>query len=147
MKCMDCDACKQGFFKSKPEMYVCTGTKEPFVIENIGHECTEYPDRKIRMESKYMKEVIKTLIEKEQVSHPSHYGGENNPYEARKVIKAWGLNFNLGNVAKYISRAGKKDLKGDILKSTIEDLGKAKQYLEFEIEELNEQLEAIAYQD
>jgi len=86
-------------------------------------------------------------LRKANAIRPSHYGGENNLYESRKVIKAWGLNFNLGNVAKYISRAGKKDLKGDILKSTIEDLGKAKQYLEFEIEELNEQLEAIAYQD
>lgn len=81
------------------------------------------------------------------VSHPNHYGGANNPYEARKVIKAWGLNFNTGNVAKYLSRAGKKDLKGNILKSNIEDLEKAKQYLEFEIEELNEKLEAEAYQD
>lgn len=93
------------------------------------------------------KEIIDYLRKANSISHPSYYGGENNPYEARKVIRAWGLNFNLGNVAKYISRAGKKDLKGDVLKSTIEDLGKAKQYLEFEIEELSEQLEAIAYQD
>ena len=110
MKCIDCDSCKRGFFKSKPGKYVCTGVKEPFVIEDINLQCTEYPDKNISMEGKYMNEVIKTLTEKEQVSHPSHYGGKNNPYEARKVIKAWGLNFNLGNVAKYISRAGKKDL-------------------------------------
>ena len=93
------------------------------------------------------KETLDYLRRSSAISHPSHYGGENNPYEARKVIKAWELNFNLGNVAKYISRAGKKDLKGDVLKSKIEDLGKAKQYLEFEIEELNEQIEAIAYHD
>ena len=61
-----------------------------------------------------------------QVNHPPHYGGEENPYEAIKVIEAWGLNFNLGNVVKYISRAGKK---GDRL----EDLKKAKWYLEREI--------------
>jgi hypothetical protein len=65
------------------------------------------------------------------ISHPSHYGGANNQYEAIKVIDAWGLNFNLGNVAKYISRAGKKG-------EALEDLEKAKQYLEFEIAKLKE---------
>ena len=47
-----------------------------------------------------------------KVEHPAHYGGENNPYEAIKVIEAWSLNFNLGNAVKYISRAGKK---GDLV--------------------------------
>ena len=55
---------------------------------------------------------------KEQVNHPEHYGGENNPYEAIKVIEAWKLNFHLGNAVKYISRAGKKDnLKQDLEKA------------------------------
>ena len=45
------------------------------------------------------------------VDHPNHYGGEDNPYEAIKVIEAWDLNFNLGNVVKYISRAIKQDLE------------------------------------
>lgn len=51
-------------------------------------------------------------------------------YEPRKVIADWGLNFNLGNAVKYISRVGRK---GD----RIEDLRKAIQYIEFEIEELD----------
>ena len=58
------------------------------------------------------------------VSHPRHYGGEENPYEAIKVIEAWGLDFSLGNVIKYISRAGKKS------PSLIEDLKKARWYLD-----------------
>lgn len=62
------------------------------------------------------------------VNHPAHYGGEQNPYEAIKVIEAWGLGFCLGNTVKYISRAGKK---GDVL----EDLKKAKWYLDREITE------------
>lgn len=62
----------------------------------------------------------------EQVNHPSHYGGENNPYEAIKVIEAWELNFCLGNVVKYVARAGKKQSK-------LEDLKKALWYLEREI--------------
>ena len=57
---------------------------------------------------------------------PEHYG-VGKDYEPKDVIRAWNLGFNLGNVVKYISRAGKKD---DI----VQDLRKAKQYLEFEIE-------------
>ena len=59
----------------------------------------------------------------EKVNHPDHYGGESNLYEAIKVIEAWDLNFHLGNVVKYISRAGKKS------KNSIEDLKKAEWYL------------------
>jgi len=56
----------------------------------------------------------------ESVNNPEHYGGKENTYEAIKVIEAWELNFHLGNVIKYISRAGKKDktkLKEDLLKA------------------------------
>ena len=45
MKCKDCDACHKGYFKSKPDDYVCTGVCEPFVIRNIDNECTEYPEK------------------------------------------------------------------------------------------------------
>lgn len=47
MKCRECDCCKKGWFKSKPNDYVCTGVKEPFVIENIDVECPEYPEKRI----------------------------------------------------------------------------------------------------
>jgi hypothetical protein len=63
----------------------------------------------------------------EKVNHPLHYGGKDNPYEAIKVIEAWDLGFNLGNVVKYISRAGKKS------DNYLEDLRKAKAYIEFEL--------------
>lgn len=68
-------------------------------------------------------------LKAEAVDHPAHYGGAENPYEAIKVIEAWGLGFCLGNTVKYISRAGKK---GDLL----EDLKKAQWYLAREIEAL-----------
>ena len=67
----------------------------------------------------------------EQVNHPSHYGGKDNPYEAIKVIDAWNLDFCLGNVVKYISRAGKKGNN-----SAKQDLKKALWYLEHEIESM-----------
>lgn len=68
----------------------------------------------------------------EKVNHPDHYGGKDNPYEAIKVIEAWELGFNLGNTVKYIARAGKKD-------SIIQDLEKARFYLDREIEKLKSQ--------
>jgi hypothetical protein len=69
-------------------------------------------------------------MEKESVNHPSHYGGKDNTYEAIKVIEAWDLDFCLGNVVKYLSRAGKKSDK------KVEDLEKALWYLNREIENL-----------
>lgn len=68
-------------------------------------------------------------MEQNNINHPAHYGGGDNTYEAIKVIEAWLLGFNLGNVVKYISRAGKKGNK-------LEDLKKAQWYLQREIEKL-----------
>lgn len=62
----------------------------------------------------------------EKIDHPAHYGGADNPYEAIKVIEAWGLWFCLGNTVKYISRAEKKG-------APIEDMKKARWYLDREI--------------
>lgn len=60
------------------------------------------------------------------VNHPRHYGGADDPYEAIKVIEAWGLGFHLGNVVKYLARAGRKG-------ALVEDLRKARWYLDREI--------------
>jgi hypothetical protein len=65
---------------------------------------------------------------KSQVNNPSHYGGKDNPYEAIKVIEAWGLNFHLGNTVKYLSRMGKKE--GE---ASNKDLLKAQWYLDREV--------------
>lgn len=46
MKCKDCNSCRQGYFKSKPTTYVCTGVKEPFEIYDTESECTEYPEKR-----------------------------------------------------------------------------------------------------
>ena len=63
------------------------------------------------------------------ISNPDHYT-KGRKYEPRKVIEDWDLDFYLGNALKYIARAGRKD-------NAVEDLEKAKQYLDFEIEKLN----------
>ena len=45
------------------------------------------------------------------VDHPNHYGGEDNPYEAIKVIEDWDLGFNLGNAVKvHFKRLIKKEI-------------------------------------
>lgn len=67
----------------------------------------------------------------QQVNNPSHYGGQDNVYEAIKVIEAWQVDFCLGNTLKYISRAGQKP--GE---SEIKDLKKAEWYLRRRIEQL-----------
>jgi hypothetical protein len=61
---------------------------------------------------------------KEEVNHPPHYtvGG----IETIDFIEAKDLNYHLGQVIKYVSRAGKK---GDAL----QDLQKARWYLDREI--------------
>lgn len=62
----------------------------------------------------------------DNIKHPSHYA-EGRKYEPKDVIRDWGLNFNLGSAVKYISRAGRKD---DI----VQDLKKAQQFIQFEID-------------
>lgn len=59
----------------------------------------------------------------DMVNHPQHYQHGIEPIE---YIESHDLNFNLGNVIKYVSRAGFKD-------NELEDLKKAKWYLEREI--------------
>lgn len=60
------------------------------------------------------------------VTKPMHYV-QGRKYEPVKVINDWELNFNLGNVVKYVSRAGRKNNKK-------QDLEKALFYLQQEIE-------------
>ena len=87
----------------------------------------------VKQKASFKREAKKRAQVKEQINHPSHYGGADNQYEAIKVIRAWGMdkNFCLGNTLKYISRAGKKDPK-----TYLQDLKKAAWYLQDEINEL-----------
>lgn len=71
--------------------------------------------------------------EYENVDHPQHYGGADNPYEAIKVIEAWDLGFCLGNTVKYISRCGKKPGQ-----DKLQDLKKALWYLQREISKIEQ---------
>ena len=61
-----------------------------------------------------------------QINHPDYYN--SNGYEAIEYIEAFNLNFNLGNVIKYISRAGRKP--GE---DRLTAYKKAREYLDREI--------------
>ena len=56
---------------------------------------------------------------------PKHYESGQD-YDIIDVIKHYNLNFNLGNVIKYVCRAAKKE-------NELQDLEKAVDYLEREL--------------
>ena len=66
------------------------------------------------------------IEEKEMVDHPSHY---NQGIETIEYIESWSMNFNTGNVIKYVTRAGYKN-------NQLEDMKKAMWYLQREIDRL-----------
>ena len=71
------------------------------------------------------KPAAKPVIPKpDPVNHPAHY--TSGGIEVIDFIAAKGLNYNLGNVVKYVSRCGKKA-------DALEDLKKAAWYLDREI--------------
>lgn len=68
------------------------------------------------------------------VNHPPHYQGFSNGAEVIDITE--NLNFNLGNVVKYVSRAGRKT------DSPVEDLRKAQWYLNRELARIDGEAEA-----
>lgn len=68
-------------------------------------------------------------LQEVQVNHPEYYS--SGGIEAIDFIEAHGLNFNRGNVIKYITRAGRKDGEEELTA-----LEKAKWYLDREIERI-----------
>jgi len=62
------------------------------------------------------------MTSNDPVNHPTHYclGG----IEVLDAIEAWELPYHLGNVVKYIARAGRKDKA-----AYLQDLKKAQFYL------------------
>jgi hypothetical protein len=67
------------------------------------------------------------MREADLVNKPPHY--TDGGVDTLKFIEAKDLNYRLGNVVKYISRAGKK-----VGSDPVQDLEKARFYLEREIE-------------
>ncbi len=64
-------------------------------------------------------------MEDKDKSNPLHYKNTVTPID---IIEMYDLNFSLGNVIKYVLRAGKKEGESDL-----DDLNKALWYLQREI--------------
>ncbi|MBR0204256.1 MAG: DUF3310 domain-containing protein [Synergistaceae bacterium] len=65
-----------------------------------------------------------------QINHPDYYRA--GKIECSDYIEAFNLNFNLGNVIKYVTRAGKKPDE-----ETLTALKKARNYIDREINRLS----------
>ena len=117
-------------------MTFCNITKEE--CKKDYNSCMDCPIYHCRVElsdetkHKLLQEALEEAKE-DIIGHPNHYC-EGRKYEPKDVIRDWNLNFNLGNAVKYISRNGRKD--GN---SALQDLKKARQYLDFEIEYLEKE--------
>lgn len=68
------------------------------------------------------------------VNHPKHYNAHPSGVECIDIVEHY--NFNIGNTIKYLWRAG---LKGD----AIEDLEKARWYLDREIKKRRKEQNAV----
>jgi hypothetical protein len=82
----------------------------------------------------------------DNVNHPAHYTTGN--IETIDFIEDKELNFNLGNVVKYVARAGRKKSKGKSIEfKALEDLKKAQWYLNKEIETREKHLSCAKKED
>jgi len=104
------------------EVTIVAMESDVFLIEESGHifpiECLE--EDVSEWIKKQNEKAISEFIEQEK---DQHYKKEVEPID---LIEAFNLNFNLGNVIKYVSRCEHKENKK-------EDLRKALWYLEREI--------------
>ncbi len=89
---------------------------------------SHYPNEACRLEA---------LARKETVNHPLHYGGDDT-YEHWRVAVAWGLDKDafLYNCTKYICRSGGAYVGAKNGAAPLEDLRKARWYLDRAIERL-----------
>lgn len=114
--------------------------KAPIRVPKVSSAVQPAPasEVKITMEEVQGSVLANMLSEQKEaediIGHPNHYC-EGRKFEPKDVIRDWNLNFNLGNAVKYISRNGRKD--GN---SALQDLKKARQYLDFEIEYLEKEV-------
>jgi hypothetical protein len=80
------------------------------------------------------KDLTNRVVTVSSGPRPDYYGGKDNTYEVFNVLEAWKLDkdFYLGNVIKYVARAGKKNPA-----TYREDLQKAIVYLQKRLDSLD----------
>lgn len=125
------------FGKSKPRTAYALGLHEELVRSGVDPKSDEYYKRidegmSIFANGKQTKKhrmlsAADYSSNVDVVNNPPHY--KTGGIEVLDFIEAKDLNYRLGNVVKYVSRAGKK-----INSDPVQDLEKARFYLEREIE-------------
>jgi hypothetical protein len=70
------------------------------------------------------KVLARAVLDLLTIDQPPHY--KPGEIEMISVVEAWGLNFHLGNVIKYVARVERKGMP-------LDDLKKARWYLDREI--------------
>jgi hypothetical protein len=90
---------------------------------NKPQELEETPENTAEVASRFMNnlEGLEGIAAREAVNHPTHYN--QGSIEVIEAIEDWGLDFNAGNVVKYIARYHHKS-------EPLEDLKKARWYLD-----------------
>lgn len=69
---------------------------------------------------------------------PNYYIGSTYGYEARKVVEDFSLSYNTGTAVSYLLRAGVKSSNSlSQIDKEIDDIKKAINHLNFEIDKLN----------
>lgn len=99
-----------------------------YTISRVNESGNTYKLMEDKVGFDWLTNMLEPDDKPEMVNHPQHYAFK---YEPIDVINDWGLDFNLGNTVKYIARCERKGNK-------IQDLEKAKFYLEDEIRRLKE---------
>ncbi len=95
-----------------------------------------YPDKAVAQDTSF---VGPPHSDSDTIDHPIHYGGDIT-YEHWKVMVAWGLDKNafLYNCTKYICRSGGAYVGRKNAANPLEDLEKARWYLDRAIEQCKE---------
>lgn len=119
------EPCAHCTFNFEPSSVMYNKAKDCYVRKDKSSNCTiscKKPNKSFKNEDYGFKEISKDEVD--MVNHPQHYSAHG--IEPIDYIESHNLNFNLGNVIKYVSRAPYKGTE-------LQDLKKAKWYLEREI--------------
>lgn len=100
------------------------------IIDRLESAITQQPKNDFQRVENIALNYDLNLVKELNENTPQHYQGTIQPID---LINAQDLNFNLGNVVKYVCRAGKK--QGE---NILTDLEKAKDYINFEIERVKQ---------
>lgn len=124
---------KSKLFKEIADKYDVNNEEQPTmnkqeIIDKLNSAITQQPKNDYQRVENIALNYATDLVNELKDTTPPYYQGTTQPID---LINAQDLNFNLGNVVKYVCRAGKKD--GE---NILSDLEKAKNYINFEIERL-----------